>query len=83
MPTAIVSSVKQPVGIYLTAGQWTKIEPSPCLESTLLVFALSSVLFHFSPPSPAPQVLAVPPPLLLISCTAGRRHHLVRDVPDK
>lgn len=54
MPTAIVSSVKQPVGIYLTAGWWTKIEPSPCLESPLLVFALSSLLFHFSPPPPAP-----------------------------
>lgn len=41
MPTAIVSFVKQPDGIYLTAGQQTKIELSPCFGSPLLVFALS------------------------------------------
>lgn len=56
MPTAKVSFVKQPDGIYLTAGQWTKIEPSPCFESLLLQFALSclsSLPIHFSPPPPA------------------------------
>lgn len=40
MPTAIVSFVKQANGIYLTAGQWTKIELSPCFESPLLIFVL-------------------------------------------
>lgn len=58
MPTAIVSSVKQPCGIYLAAGQWTKIKLSPCFECPLLMCALSclsSLLFYFGPAPPAHQ----------------------------
>lgn len=82
MPTAIVSSVKHPDGIYLTAGQWTRIELSPRFESPSLVFPSSFLSFlsfllslhQLLPPSsdPAsPKVLSAPLPLLLISRTTG------------
>lgn len=58
--------------------------PAAHVRPVLLV--LSAFLFRSSSSSPSnlhSEVLAVPPPLLLISCTAGRWRHLVRDVPDK
>lgn len=73
MPTAIVSSVKHPDGIYLTAGQWTRIEPSPRFESPPLLVSLHPlVLFvfpsepctdcsHLRPILPPPEVPLRPP----------------------
>lgn len=54
MPTAIVSSVKHPDGIYLTAGQWTRIEPSPRFESPPLLVSLHLLVLFVFPSEPAP-----------------------------
>lgn len=80
MPAAIGSSVKHPDGIYLTAGQWTRIEISPCFGSSSLVFALLLLVFSLQSTPVAPsfnlsnlphKVLSTPLPLFLICCVAG------------
>lgn len=84
MPTATVSSVKQPDGIYLTAGQWTSRAFAslrisiPCVSFLFLVLFVSPFLS-----SPIASTFILYPAsskcfstslllLLLISRTAGK-----------
>lgn len=90
MPTALVSSVNHPNGIYLTAGQGTRIELLPHFESLTLTLpnsSLSYLSFHLnlhqllpSPSCPASsKVLSAPSDQL----QRRQRHRLVQDVCSK
>lgn len=76
MPTATVSSVKHPDGIYQTADSGRALIPVPPSSFLLLGVFVSFCLHHLRPPT-FPKLLPtpLPPPLL-----SRHRRRLVQDV---